>query len=353
MTKRLSVIAPPQFLYRLFHDVMPTARAELMYWRRRAENIPDTELRVQALASLTDKRFHADGGCVYAAAKPESRILLVKIIVALQTISDYLDNLCDRCQRTDANDFRALHDAMRDAVRPGQAHQEYYRFRKSCDDGNYLDDLVSTCQNALEKLPGYAAVQPDVEWLVERYCELQETKHIEPHLREAALIAWSRPYLREFPEIEWWEFAAATGSTLGMFALFLAATEPLESDLANQVRAGYFPWLCGLHILLDYLIDVEEDIREGDFNFVLCYPSPRAARKRLRRFMKTSLWVSRRKPLENKIHQFVVKGLLGMYLSDRKALRQKGIRKAQWLLLQAGPTAWMFYWACLLYRIIR
>jgi tetraprenyl-beta-curcumene synthase len=348
------VATSTRFLYRLFRHVMPTARAELAKWRRRAAAIPDATLREQALASIRDKQFHADGGCVYAAAKPAYRVALVRVIVALQTISDYLDNLCDRCQITDANDFHALHDAMRDAVRPGQAHRDYYAFRQSPDDGGYLDNLVSECQQVLYDLPAYDLVQSDVEWLVERYCELQETKHIETDQREQALKSWSAPYLKDYPDIEWWEFAAATGSTLGMFALFLAATDPDKfANRSADIRDGYFPWLCGLHILLDYWIDVEEDIREGDFNFVLCYASPTTARQRLRRFLQTSMKKVRNRSLEGAIHRFVVQGLLGMYLSDRKALAQRGARKAQWLLVTAGPTAWMFYWACVVYRLVR
>src|SRR5579875_878201 len=82
------------FLYRLFKQVLPKARAELQMWTASANEIPDGTLRAQALSSLSQKRFHADGGCVYAAVDPEFTLPLVRVIVALQTISDYLDNLC-------------------------------------------------------------------------------------------------------------------------------------------------------------------------------------------------------------------------------------------------------------------
>jgi len=41
------------------------------------------------------------------------------------------------------------------------------------------------------------------------------------------------------------------------------------SDELTQVKNSYFPWVQGLHILLDYLIDQEEDRINGDLNFVL------------------------------------------------------------------------------------
>ena len=40
----------------------------------------------------------------------------IRFIVAYQTISDYLDNLCDRSTSLDPKDFSALHEAMKDAL---------------------------------------------------------------------------------------------------------------------------------------------------------------------------------------------------------------------------------------------
>jgi len=43
----------------------------------------------------------------------------IRFIVAYQTISDYLDNLCDRSTSSDPADFRALHESMLHALTPG------------------------------------------------------------------------------------------------------------------------------------------------------------------------------------------------------------------------------------------
>jgi tetraprenyl-beta-curcumene synthase len=337
---------------------MPISRREIHHWTTLASAIPTEELRQQALDSLQDKRFHADGGCVYAAAEPTATPDLVRLIVALQTISDYLDNLCDRCHVFDAQDFHQLHHAMRDAVCPEAPLRNYYEHRtlkdgSSVNDGGYLDSLVLTCQATIRHLPGYSAVQAHVVWLVERYCELQEHKHIDPALRRATLENWCKPYLAEFPDLHWWEFAAATGSTLGMFSLFLAATKPVSQETADTIYKSYFPWVCGLHILLDYLIDLEEDKLEGDFNFVRCYETPKLARQRIRLFAWNSWDMAKRVQSTGRIHRFVVQGLLGMYLSDAKAASQRQVRRVRRLLFYFGPTAWMFYWACVVYRIVR
>ena len=109
---------PVTLMYRVYKYVLPEVRAELARLRVIAERIPDEELRVQALASMTSKQFHCEGGGIYAAANLNSRHILIPLIVCLQTISDYLDNLCDRSTSLDAGDFRLLHQSMLDAVDP-------------------------------------------------------------------------------------------------------------------------------------------------------------------------------------------------------------------------------------------
>ena len=345
---------PATFLYRLFHDVLPLARIEFSHWEEEAGLIPDEQLRRQALRSLGDKRFHADGGSVYAAANPAYTRRLVRLIIALQTISDYLDNLCDRCDVYDVEDFTQLHHAMRDAVRPGVRPRDYYKLRGK-DDGGYLRKLVLTCQEEIGALPSYPAVARELEWFTERYCELQQYKHIEPQLREPRLRSWWSEFEAQFADIAWWEFAAATGSTLGIFALFLAATRDVSESDAKNLARGYFPWICGLHILLDYYIDLEEDKREGDFNFVSCYSSIAEAHRSLKNFAVHSLRKAKSLPNVHgtPIHHYVVLGLLGMYLSDRKARSIRLLRPARKMLWRFGPTTWAFYFACRIYRLVR
>jgi tetraprenyl-beta-curcumene synthase len=344
---------PAIFLYKLFSAVLPQARRELSAWQTLARQIPDTTLREQAIQSLTHKRFHADGGCVYAAFDSEYIRPLVTVIIALQTISDYLDNLCDRTGSYDMDDFTQLHHAMRDAVRPNASLRDYYALRNMPDDNGYLNSLVQTCQSVLSSFPGYANVEEHVAWLVERYCELQAYKHTNPEKRAGLLKAWAAPFLEEYPQLHWWEFAAATGSTLGMFALFEAATGPVSRAEAEAIFNSYFPWICGLHILLDYLIDLEEDKREGDFNFIRCYPSTQMVRQRLRMIAQKSLKGANQLSGRGPIHRFVVKGLPGMYLSDRKVRKQRFVRQTRRLIWSFGPTTWLFYMACVLYRIVR
>jgi tetraprenyl-beta-curcumene synthase len=319
-------VSPPVLLWRSFAEVLPLSSRELAGWRERAEAIPDPELRRHALDSLRLKRFHADGGCVYAtgAAPGPERERLVRLIVAFQTISDYLDNLCDRAGSLDPQEFRRLHGAMTDAV--GSTAGGPYDGR---DDGGYLEALVGTCRQDIARLPGYPQAAPQVAELVGLYCDLQVHKHGRHEERAPRLREWAPR-----GELDWWESSAAAGSTLGVFALFMAALDPgLPPDAAGAVREAYFPWVGALHILLDYLIDLEEDREGGDLNFVAQYPSPQRAYERIEWLAERALKAVDTLPAA-RFHRLVVQGLVAMYLTDPKAGRHR--RFAAELSARAG-----------------
>jgi tetraprenyl-beta-curcumene synthase len=315
---------------------------ELAAWTERARAIPDPELRRQALASLRTKRFHCEGGSVFAlagAAQAEDR--LVRAIVSLQTISDYLDNLSDRSPAGGEIDLRRLHRAFTDAVTPDAAAPAgaYYAHHPHGDDGGYLDGLVACCRQALAGLPGYGPAAAPASRLAGWYTELQCLKHLEPSERAERLRAWAGAL--PAPGLRWYEAAAACGSTLGIFALMAAASRGLDAAGAEALLAAYFPWPCALHILLDYLIDLGEDRAGGDFNFVACYPSLGEARTRLLAIQAGARRAVAGLP-DAGWHRLVVAGLPAFYLSDRKVAAQGLGSLARSLLRAAGPAAWAF-----------
>ncbi|SDX18796.1 tetraprenyl-beta-curcumene synthase family protein [Paenibacillus sp. CF384] len=335
---------PIRLMYRVYKYVLPEVRAELARLRVIAEQIPDHELRTQAIASMTSKQFHCEGGGIYAAANLQRRDVLVPLIVALQTISDYLDNLCDRSTSLDADDFRLLHQSMLDAVDPNAPLRDYYALRTERDDGGYLHELVRTCQACIRKLPSYSAVQPYVTELVGLYGDLQVHKHIVKERREPALLAWWEQHRHLAPNFKWNEFGAATGSTLGMFMLFLAASdEGCGSEEALQVRNGYFPHVCGLHIMLDYLIDQEEDRIGGDLNFCNYYSNQSELVTRIGDIVEGARRDVSGLPAP-KFHRMVIEGLLALYLSDPKVRGQKDVQLVSKRLMKKSPLTRLFFW---------
>lgn len=333
---------------RLTSTVLPAAGREMARWESAAERIPNPELRRQALDSLGQKRFHCEGGAVYAVASPSWADELVPLVVAYQTISDYLDNLCDRSVSRSEEDFRQLHRSMVDALSPDSVWDgdgaAYYCRHPNRDDGGYLASLVRECRRRAARLPGYASAHPSILSLVELYCDLQVYKHIDRTRREERLLEWFELHRERVPGLSCWEFAAAAGSTLAVFALLLAATNPVfGAREVEEIVDSYFPWICGLHILLDYLIDQAEDRAGGDLNFVSYYRDPEELRHRMVLFASEARRRARKLPFPE-FHSLVVEGLMGVYFADHKVVEQRLEGLAREIMRSVGPGSWIAYW---------
>ena len=175
---------------RVLFGVLPKVRRHLDHWKGRAAAIREAELRRQALASIETKTFHCEGGALYALLAGEERDEAIRFIVAYQTISDYLDNLCDRSTSFDPDDFTALHQSMLHALTPGAPTVDYYRLRSEQDDGGYLADLVRTCQDVLSRVPRYDVISGWLYELEGLYADLQVHKHVHAEERVPRLRAW-------------------------------------------------------------------------------------------------------------------------------------------------------------------
>jgi len=347
-------VSPWTMITKIMLQVRPDVQRYLGEWKRRAESIPDPELRRQALMSIETKSFHCEGGAIYALLAGPYYHEAIRFIIAYQTISDYLDNLCDRSTSLDPDDFRALHESMPHALTPGVSPAFYYRLRKEQNDGGYLCALVETCQEVLEKLPTYNHIATALNELAGYYCDLQIHKHVRADERVTRLKAWFDSHKDHLPEMRWYEFAACAGSTLGIFSLVAHSFQKNHSDdLVRQIKDAYFPWVQGLHILLDYLVDQEEDRTGGDLNFCSYYPNHDEMTERLIHFYEqANLSISR---LPNaKFHHMMNRGLLGMYLADRKVDRQKDVREvAKKMIRLGGGVTFFFFIHCWVLRRLK
>lgn len=350
LTSFKNTVKSLKLIINFVRKAFPLVNSELAVWRQFAAGNGCRELREQALASIRDKKFHCQGGSIYSLYPGVSTPDIVRLIVALQTISDYLDNLCDRAGIADEQAFRQLHLAMTDALDPGRPFSDYYCYYPFKDDGGYLRQLVAVCRQELIKLPSYPLVRDEALRFAALYSELQTYKHLDPAIREMKMRDWIQPHLAKYPELSEWEFAAATGSTLGMFMLFAAASSPrLKPADASLFANAYFPWISGIHILLDYFIDAAEDLAGGDLNFVAYYHNEQQVLERLVFFTRQALDQAKNLP-EPIFATTVIQGLLAMYLSDPKADRpnERVVREA--LLKSGGAYTRLLYGLCRLLR---
>ncbi len=329
---------------RVYRDVFPVVYEELGFWKKKALDIPNPELKAQALASIESKAFHCEGGGILALLAGPNYKEAIKFIVAYQTISDYLDNLCDRSTSLDPEDFAALHESMPDALTVGAAVKNYYRLRDDQDDGGYLAELVRTCQRVLKEMANYEIIFPHLSKLAGFYCDLQVHKHVVVEERVPRLEQWFSEYEAELPSMKWYEFSACSGSTLGIFCLVSQSfRKDFTSEHAEKIVGGYFPYIQGLHILLDYFIDQEEDRIGGDLNFCTYYSDKSVLMERLNHFLQKADEHTAGLPFE-KFHRLINRGLLGVYLSDGKVHDCKDVAvMAKRMIKASGGTAYFFY----------
>jgi tetraprenyl-beta-curcumene synthase len=336
-------ISDTKLIARYIYKVFPLVNREMDKIARLCTNSKDKILSDLALKSIKKKKFHAQGGSVYALYPKASMNETVKFIVSFQTISDYLDNLCDSAGIYDEKAFRQLHYAMQDAVTLEDKTPDYYRFYPFKEDNGYLNALVDQCRKQIAKLPSYDLIKESIKKQVKLYSDLQSLKHLAASAREKKLQSWSKGYLSGYKGISTWEFSAATGSTLNIFLHFASAWDLnlTEEDVKNN-EIAYFPWINGLHILLDYYIDYAEDIETNELNFTSYYTNQKECEKRLMYFAESSFDACTNLKYP-KFHATIVKGLLAMYLSDPKA--DKGFNRftSKSILKNSGRTNTYFY----------
>ncbi|SDC26424.1 tetraprenyl-beta-curcumene synthase family protein [Shouchella lonarensis] len=331
-------------LYRIYRKVIPTVHKHYDAWINRAQTIPDPELRSQALDALARKKFHCEGGGVYGLAAQGHFEELIQFIISYQLICDYLDNLCDQSDSLDPNDFRALHNALLIALQPGVAHEDYYAYRAQKDDGGYLQALVENCQKIVTTFPSFTVFQPHMLKMSGLYGDLQVYKHVKKEDREPLLKAFFEKHRHDLPEeMTWYEFAACTASTLAIYTMATYATKPDVSwELAQTICDGYYPYVQGMHILLDYFIDQKEDIADDELNFLFYYDSKEQMEERFRYFVRKAEETLSELP-DPKFHRMLIRGVIALYLADEKVQKDPELKGQSKEIFKTGGLHTFFF----------
>ena len=335
---RALVVDPllPFDLVRFLLRVVPVAASELEAIRAGAERIPDERLRVEALASIEGKAFHVAGAAILATfLDPALARRYIEIVTPLETIYDYLDNLCDRHPEITADAYPVLHLAIADALNPAATPSDYYARCPNGNDGGYLRELVQRTQRALADAPYLDALLPCFADAARFYAELQTFKHLPPGERELACVAWYERNRARFSELDWHEFACASGSNMHVFAALFEAFSGRHGEIRPAYDA-YFPFVSALHIMLDSIIDRDEDREHGDLNFAVVYADARALRERfafMMRRARTRMYAL----TDRRRHLFVLRVMTLFYLSHPK-IAAGGLEREARSLLQANAS---------------
>jgi tetraprenyl-beta-curcumene synthase len=320
-------------------SVFPDLRHEASYWQSRADSISDPVLRSLALDAQRSKRANIEGSAAFAAFAPKPlRGTVVRAQVAFQSIYDYTDTLAEQPNRHPVANGRQLHQALLVAIAPRAAHLDYYAHQTRHEDGGYLNELVDTCRCALGALPSYEAIAAVLQGLGRHIVCYQSLNLTEDQGGSDKLARWAGGETPATTDLRWWETAASSGSSLGVFALMAAAARPgFEKAEATAIGEAYWPWVGALHSLLDSVVDEDEDTSAGQRSLLDYYESPREAADRLGVLAREAL--SRTARLSNPHdHAIILAGMVGSYLScELRSERSRLVSEA--VLPQVGTLA--------------
>ena len=291
---------------------MPVVSREARIWRSRALAMPEGSLRVDALASLTRKRDHTEGAALFWVLARRRDPRLLRLLVAYQTIWDFLDNASERAPA--AANTRQLHLALSEALDPTAPISDYYRHHPCKRDGGYLGALVRTCRASCLALPSYRHVRSQMLTGV-ALCEVQSLNHDpDAQRRDAKLKAWAERLAPVDPALDWFELTAAASGFLPHVLLVLAA-EPRcrQSDVAETFSA-YFPWVSLALTMLDSYNDWCEDVAAGAHSYISHYGDPARGVGRLCEIVEQAERRARALPGGDR-HATVVAAMVAMHLS--------------------------------------
>lgn len=295
---------------------MPAVAHEIDAWRRRARAAPDAPLREDALDSIARKRANAEGAALFWVIPRRRYPTLLRLLVAYQTIWDYLDSASERGASAGEANGHQLHRALVAASDPEAPLPDHYKLHPWRDDGGYLDALVCACRAGCRALPAYASVRTPVREAAQR-CTVQALNHNpDPDDRERALQAWAR---REYPDgapAPWFELTAAASASVLPHALFVLAAESTcdEHEISSTCTA-YHSFSLAI-TMLDSYADLAEDAEGGTHSYIAHYPGSEAATLRLAEIIEQA--VSTARDLRRGDRHAVIAGcMVAMYLSKK------------------------------------
>jgi tetraprenyl-beta-curcumene synthase len=255
--------------------VLPQVRHELAHWRRRAERIPNAQLRHSAQLALA-KRGNIEGAGLFATLAPAAhRRETVRALVAFQSAYNYLDALSELPSDQPAANGEQLHQALLSALDPGAADVDYYALNPERGDAGYLQSIVEACASAVDSLPSFQALSSTAHRAAARIVRFQALNLNEHQGGQHALRQWASEEIRSGDGLAWWETAAAAGSSLSVHALIAAAADRgLDLHDAREIDRSYDPFAGALHSLLDSLVDRREDRQRAQRSLLEHYRSP-------------------------------------------------------------------------------
>lgn len=311
--------------------------SEVEYWRALAANIPDEELRDDALGALARKRGNIDGAALFWTLPKARNHNLLRLLVAYETLADYLDCTSERGAHIGIHNGLQLHRALIEALDDQIPLTDYYRFHPWRNDGGYINALVHACREAVGGLPSYEAAGP----LAIRAASLAQVLALnhEPEAlqRDEALKTWAAKHAPDQDELLWFEWSGAASAWLTVLALLASAATPGRTqEDAFAIYGAYLPWVSLAGTMLDSYGDIAEDASSAAHSYIAHYPSAKAGAERLKHIVTQAIAEVAGLP-DGPRHVVITSCMVAMYLSKDSVRTLDNRLVTSQLACAAGP----------------
>jgi tetraprenyl-beta-curcumene synthase len=309
-------------------------KAEASQWRTRAHAIPDPSTRDHALEAMDEGRALVDGAALFWILPPRRRLDLLRLLVALQTLLNFLDLVFER--EASGPDQRPgswmwLAREALDLTRPPPDREIKARLG---DDGGFLSALVMACRGGCAALPNYqhARVLLVREATRSRAFEIEHDR--DAPRRSATMQAHVAQHFSDVTGLAWWELVGGASALLtAMAVLALAADEATTPDDFLQAADAYV-WVASAAALLDSYVDRPADVSSGAHNWFDYYPTDAHATRRAAELLQGA--VSRISALRNaERHVVIVASMAALWLSSDTA-RRADLREVTAAMARSG-----------------
>lgn len=332
---------------------LPAVTDELSAWRQRALQIPDAELRADALSALQGKRGHTDGAALFSILAVRRSRGLLRVLSAYELIWDFLDTVDEHGARFGGvRNGRQLHLALLDALDQSRLVSDYYRYHPWKRDGGYLRALLEACREQTAWLPSYELVRPRLlreAWHAQVLALNHDT---DPRRRDTELQVWASNELAWDLPMWWWERTGAASASLTVHALLaMGSRKDCDQLTAERVQRAYSTWISAATTMLDSYADQAEDHASGNHSYIAHYGSNPVATRRVTRLLEASIQDAADLP-DAQRHVLIVSCMAAMYLSkpssrrrEVRASRQALASAAGWLTILLLPLMrlWRLY----------
>jgi tetraprenyl-beta-curcumene synthase len=331
---------------------LPAVAREVRHWRRRARAIADAPLRDDAIESLAHKRASTDGAALFSTLPHTRNPNLLRLLVAFETMADYLDSASEHGICAGAADGLQLHLALGHALDPAVSLSAYYRHHPWRGDCGYLRTLLIACRHCCTLLPSYERIRaPAIR--AATLARVLALNHLpDPRVRDTALREWVDRELRDswgelhddrgdlrdsWGDLAWFESTAAASGWLTVLALLaLAAGEEPHEQRVRDTRAAYLPWISLAGTMLDSYADQAEDAACDEHSYIAHYPSSARAVERVCELVAEAAQRAEALP-DGPRHSVIVGCMVAMYLSKDSA-RAPHLRASTAAIAHAGGS---------------